>query len=164
MSVTQLSKTFFKLIEQRVGPFDRPFQFRVFPFDAGGAVNFMTVGAGQNRPFITYVSWDLFGHEKQKRGSLGRYELLAVCDDEEWCLEVLTKIARQSLTEVFEPGDTLDLAQWVKPDAMLQGVVFEEAFSTKLRQLFWASAAVCCVASALRVWNWSLPGSTARQH
>jgi hypothetical protein len=136
MRVTQLSKKFFHLIEQRVGPFDRPFQFRPFPFDAGGALNFLTVGVGRNEPFVTYVSWDLFGHEKQKRCSLGRYELLAGCDEEKWCLDVLTNIARQGLTEIFEPGDTMDIAQWVGPDAMLQGVVFEEALRTELRQLF----------------------------
>ena len=84
MSVPQLAKAFFHHIEGQIGPFDRPFQFRVFPFDTGGAVNLLTVGAGRGDSFVTYVTWDLFGTEQQKRGSLGRYELIAVCDDDNW--------------------------------------------------------------------------------
>jgi len=132
MSVSLLSKEFFRVIDERVGPFDRPFQFRVFPFDAGGDLNFMTVGAGRGESFVTYVSWDLFGHEQQKRGSFGRYELLATCDDELWCCDILTKIGRLTLLELFEPGDTIDIAQWVSTDAPIQGIVFEEAFSAEL--------------------------------
>lgn len=134
MNVPQLSKEFLRVIEERIGPFDRPFQFRVFPFDAGGALNFLTVGVGRSAPFVTYVSWDLFGHEQQKRGSFGRYELLASCDEEQWCLNVLTKIGRQGLVEVFDPGDTLDIGQWVSPETPIQGVVFEEAFQRELQR------------------------------
>ena len=133
MSVSNLSKEFFKLIDERIGPFDRPFQFRPFPFDAGGSLNFLTVGAKSGEPFTTYISWDLFGHEKQKHGKLGRYELLAVCDDENWCIDVLTQIGRQGLDAVIESGDTFDIGPLVKPDAALQGVIFEDAFQTKLR-------------------------------
>jgi Suppressor of fused protein (SUFU) len=133
MNVSQLSKEFFRAIDETIGPFDRPFQFRVFPFNAGGDLNFLTVGVGRHEPFITYVSWDLFGHEQQKRGSFGRYELLATCDDEPWCSDVLTKIGRLSLQEVFEPGDTLDIGPWVDAEASIQGIVFEDAFSTQLK-------------------------------
>jgi Suppressor of fused protein (SUFU) len=133
MSVALLSKEFFRVMDERVGPFDRPFQFRVFPFDAGGALNLLTVGAGRGEPLVTYVSWDLLGHEQQKRGSFGRYELLATCDDEQWCSDVLTKIGRLGLEELFEPGDTLDIGQWVSVDAPIQGVVFEEAFCAELQ-------------------------------
>jgi hypothetical protein len=133
MSVSELSKKFLHVIEERVGPFDRPFQLRVFPFDAGGALNFLTVGTGRSDPFVTYVSWDLSGHEQQKHGSLGRYELLAICDAKEWCLDVLTKIGRQTLQEVFEPGDTLDIGQWVSPGSPMQGIMFEEALRGELR-------------------------------
>ena len=132
MSLSLLSKEFFRVIDERVGPFDRPFEFRVFPFDAGGALNFLTVGIGRSEPFVTYVTWDLFGHEQQKRGSFGRYELLATCDDAQWCSDVLTKIGRLGLQELFEPGDTLDIGQWVNADAPIQGVVFEEAFCAEL--------------------------------
>ncbi len=132
MNLPKLSKKFFALLDDRIGPFDRPFQFRVFPFDAGGALNFLTVGVGRGDSFITYVSWDLFGHEQQKRGGLGRYELLVVDDDQKWCVDVLTKIGRQSLQEVFEPGDTLDIGSWVEPEAPIQGVVFEDALRQEL--------------------------------
>ena len=130
MNVSSASKEFFRLIDEHVGPFDRPLQFYVFPFDAGGVVNLLTVGIGRSEPFITYVTWDLFGHDQQKRGSFGRYELLATCDLEQWCSEVLTNIGRLGLQEIFEPGDTLDIGSWIRPEDALQGVVLEEAFST----------------------------------
>src|SRR5882724_23864 len=130
MTLQGLAKAFFSAIEKELGPFDEPFQFHVFPFSAGGNLNFFTVGRG--KPFVTYVSCDLFEHPEQKRGSLGRYELLAVCDDEKWCNDILSDIGRQGLHEVFLPGDTLDIAALVDPDAALQGVVFEEAFYTTI--------------------------------
>jgi hypothetical protein len=132
MSLSLLAKEFFRVIDERVGPFDRPFQFRVFPFDAGGALNFLTVGVERGERFVTYVTWDLFGHEQQKRGSFGRYELLATCDDDQWCVDVLTKIGRLSLQALLEPGDTLDIGQWVDAGAPIQGVIFEEAFRAEL--------------------------------
>ena len=133
MSVTTLSKAFFQLIDKSVGPFDRLFAFRPFPFEAGGALNFLTVGAGREQ-FVTYVSWDLFGHEKLKRGKLGRCELLAVCASEQWCLDVVTNIGRQMLEEVFDPGDTMDISAWGAPFG-LEGIVFEAAFSTQIRNV-----------------------------
>jgi hypothetical protein len=134
MSVSTLSKKFFQLIDEKIGPFDRPFQFRPFPFDAGGSLNFLKVSGKNNGGFATYVSWDLFGHEKQKHGKLGRYELLTDCDDENWCIEVLTSIGRQGLNEVFDPGDTFDIGPLVKPDAPIQGVIFEAVLRTKLHR------------------------------
>ncbi len=131
MNLSDLTREFFGVVDQRIGPFDRPFQFRPFPFDAGGALNFLTIRE-HGDPFVTYLSWDLLGQPNQKRGSLGRYELLAVCDDEEWCLEILTSIGRQSLLEVLNPGETLDIAAWTKTDATIQGVVFDEALRTHL--------------------------------
>ena len=133
MNISELSKEFFCLIDERIGPFDRPFRFRPFPFDAGGALNFLTIGSGQSELFFTYVSWDLFGHEKQKHGKIGRYELLATCNDEKWCLDILTNIGHLTLQEIFDPDDTLDIGPWVGVDAPIQGVIFEDAFSTQLK-------------------------------
>ena len=135
MSVPKLAKEFLDQIEERFGPFDRPFQFHVFPFDAGGSLNFLTVGAGLGKKFITYISCDLFGHAKQQRSSLGRYELMTTCDNQEWCSKVLTNIGRMGLQELLAPGDTIDIGPWVGRDAALQGVVLEEAFRTELRAL-----------------------------
>ena len=132
MSISTLSREFLRVVEEHLGAFDRPIEFRVFPFDAGGALNFLTIARGE--PFVTYVSWDLFGHEQQQHGSLGRYELLTTCDNEEWCLDVLTKIGRQGCEEVFEPGDTFDIGPWVGPQVPLQGVVFEEALRAVVQQ------------------------------
>jgi hypothetical protein len=131
VSISALSKEFLHIIEKSIGPFDRPFRFHVFPFSAGGDLNFLTVGQGG--PFATYISWDLFGHEEQKRGSLGRYELLAVCDDERWCLDILTKVGRQTLHELFEPGDTFDIGPWVTAGSSIQGVLFDEALRLELQ-------------------------------
>jgi hypothetical protein len=130
VKLPDLAKEFFDAIDKKVGPFDRPFQFRPFPFDSGGALNFLTVGAGREK-FVTYVSWDLFGQEKQKRGKMGRYELLTTCDNEQWCLDVVTNIGRQTLIDLFEPGDTMDITPWGSPFG-LQGMIFEEGFSTKI--------------------------------
>ncbi len=140
MSVSNLSKNFFRLIDGEIGPFDRPFQFRLFPFDAGGSLNFLKIAAKNDEGFATFVSWDLFGHEKQKHGKFGRYELLAVCDDEKWCMDVLSQIGRQGLNELIEPGDTFDLGPLLKPEAPVQGVVFEAALQFKLRQWIWSEA------------------------
>ena len=133
MNISALAKDFFELIDARLGPFDRPFQFHVFPFDAGGSLNFITKAVECDVPFVTYVSWDLFGHERQKRGTVGRYELMAVCDDARWCADVLTKVGRLGLIELLEPGDTFDIGAWVGADVLLQGIIFEEALSTELR-------------------------------
>jgi len=132
MSISTVASGFLQIVEEHFGAIDRPIEFRVFPFDAGGAVNLLTIGRG--RPFVTYVSWDLLGQEHQQHGSLGRYELLAVCDDTEWCLNILTNIGRQGLQEVFEPGDTFDIGPWVASDAPLQGVVFDEALRVVVQQ------------------------------
>src|SRR4051794_22264043 len=112
MLIEKLAKTFFNILDDEIGPFDRPIQFRPFPFTAGGTLNFLTIGAGRV-VFVTYVSWDLFGHPEQKRGQLGRYEFLTVCDHEDWCLDIITKVGRQSLRITFDPGDTLDISAWV---------------------------------------------------
>ena len=130
VNLPDLAEKFFKSIDKRVGPFDRPFQFRPFPFEAGGSLNFLTVGAG--RALVTYVSWDLLGQQRQKRGKMGRYELLATCDSERWCWDVLTNIGRQTLLEVFEPEDSMEISQWGSAFG-LSGVVFEEAFSARIR-------------------------------
>ncbi len=129
--MSELAESFFQALEERVGSFDRPINFHVYPFDAGGGINLLTVGAGRQE-FVTYLTWDQFGHQQQKRGSLGRFELCAVSADRDWCSDILTKLGRQTLIELFEPHDTVDIAQWVHPDSALQGLVLEEALRLKL--------------------------------
>lgn len=131
MSLSHLADAFFNRIDRDIGPFDRPIYFHPFPFNAGGNLNFLTVGR-ESRKFVTYVSWDLFGHPEQKHGSFGRYELLAICNNEDWCLNILTNIGRMTLQVVFEPGDTLDIGPWVQPGEQIQGVVFEEGLRMEL--------------------------------
>jgi hypothetical protein len=136
MSVSRLAKKFFRVLDEQIGPFDRPFQFRIIPFDSGGSLNFLSVTTKDGAPFVTYVSWDLFGHEKQKRGKFGRYELMATCDDGSWCFNVLTMIGRHALYKVIDPGDTFDIGPLVEPGALIQGVVFEAAIQAKLFRPF----------------------------
>lgn len=131
----ELAKAFFEALDKSVGPFDKPYQFRPFPFDVGGILNFLTVGAGHKK-IVTYVSWDLFGHPKQKRGRLGRYELLVNSDDEDWVLKILTNIGRQSLSELFKFGDSLDIGSWSKSGTKIQGVVFAEEIGIRLSEKF----------------------------
>jgi hypothetical protein len=131
MDISQLANEFFAVIDKTLGPFDKPLQFRLFPFDAGGNLNILNAGAG-TKQFVLYVSWDLYGQEQLKQGSLGRYELLSSCDDENWCVEILTNVGRLCLQEIFDPGDTLDIGPWVGQEAALQGVLFEEAFRTNI--------------------------------
>lgn len=136
MSVTRLAKKFFRILDKQLGPFDRPIQFRVFPFGAGGSLNFLSVTTNGSAPFVTYVSWDLFGHAEQKRGKFGRYELMAACDDGSWCFNVLTMIGRYGLSQVIEPGDTIDIGQLTDQGAPVQGVVFEAALQARLFRSF----------------------------
>ena len=131
MELTSIAKKYFTAVDEWIGPFDRPFKFRPFSFDAGGALNFLTIRNPRNN-FVTYVSWDLFGHEQQKHGKLGHYEFLINCNEEKWVLTVITNLGRQSLIEVFESGDTMDIGPWVNSGDAIQGVVFEEAFKIRL--------------------------------
>jgi hypothetical protein len=57
---------------------------------------------------------------------------MAACDDENWCLEILTRIGRQGLQTVFEPGDTIDIGRWSQGGAALQGVFFEAGLETHI--------------------------------
>jgi hypothetical protein len=43
------------------------------------------------------------------------------------------RTVEDGLEELFEPGDTLDIGQWVSADAPIQGVVFEDAFCAELQ-------------------------------
>jgi hypothetical protein len=131
-NLSNLAKIYFEIVDKRFGPFDRPLQFRPFPFEVGGALNFLTIGAGKG-PMVTYVTWDLIGQRDQRRGKLGRYELLTMCDNEEWVLDIITNIGRQTLSEVFDSGDTMDISPWSnKYSSELTGILFEEAFVTEI--------------------------------
>jgi hypothetical protein len=133
MYLQHLAKEFFSTLDERIGPFDRPILFRPFPFDVGGSLNFLTVGAGREK-VVTYVSWDLFGHNKLKQGKLGRYEFITHCDNEKWCSDIITNIGRQALSEVFDPDDIMDVSPWIGDlQSNLRGVIFEEGFSTQIR-------------------------------
>jgi hypothetical protein len=57
---------------------------------------------------------------------------LTQCDDDAWCLNVITNLGRLSLTETLEPGETVDIRAWVDPKDPLQGVALEEALSVAI--------------------------------
>jgi len=130
--IPKLARNFFNILNEKVGPFDRPIQFRIFPFDAGGDINLLTVGNAA-RHYVTYVTWDLFGHPEQKRGRLGRYELVASCDDPEWCRVALTHVGRLGLNELLESGCIVGIKDCFGAEPAIQGILLEEALSVKLR-------------------------------
>ena len=97
MSVSKLSKNFFQLIDERIGPFDRPFQFRPFPFDAGGSLNFLTIGAKNGEPFI---AWDILYDKNQ-----------FVCSSE------IAEIATRDLIENGKFDRIVKCVQTIYPDS-----------------------------------------------
>ncbi|HON07758.1 MAG TPA: suppressor of fused domain protein [Verrucomicrobiota bacterium] len=124
MDIYELANAYGDLLEKQFGPFD-PLEFHVFPFDAGGSIDFLTIGKGRER-FVTYITCGLFVHPELKRGKLGYYELMVICDSEDWVLDNINNIARLSLMEVLEPNDTIDIGPYVSKEAPIQGVLLEE--------------------------------------
>lgn len=64
--------------------------------------------------------------------SLGRFELMTHCDNEQWVTHHITQIGRASLRTVLESKKTLLLETDLKDS--IQGVILEEAFRTVIRQ------------------------------
>jgi hypothetical protein len=116
----------FAPVERALGPLDPDTLMPIVGFDAGGPLNFCTIGAGRGYGFVTYISCELAVRREQTPSGCGRYELLTSCDDEQWVRSVVSDIGRMSLEVSFGDGDTLDIGPWVDPSAALQGVVFEE--------------------------------------
>jgi len=120
------SNLFVPIEEAFVGSIDRDTLMAIVGFDAGGPLNFCTIGHERGDKFVTYVSCELAVRRQQKPSEFGRYELLMTCDDEEWARSLLSDIGRMSLDVAFGDAHTLDIGRWVKPRGPIQGVAFEK--------------------------------------
>jgi hypothetical protein len=116
----------FAPLEKLIGPIGRDTLVAIIGFDAGGPLNFCTIGKGSGKPFVTYVSCELAVRPEQKPSESGRYELLIACDDERWVRSVLSDVGRMSLDEAFGHHHTLDIGPLVGPDPPIQGLIFEK--------------------------------------
>ena len=142
MDYRSFYKQIYAPLEATHGQIDTNTIVAIIGFDAGGPLNFCTIGRDVGSSIVTYVSCELAVRDEQLPNDNGRYELLASCDQEDWVRSILSNIGRMSLETVFNDGDTMDIGGWVndgwfKPKPPLQGVLFKtEATSTVNGQLF----------------------------
>ena len=127
MDYHKFYRRLFAPLEASIGPIDRDTLVAIVGFDAGGPLNFRTIGSERSGPCITYVSCELAVRDEQIPCEFGRYELLCTCDDQKWVRSIVSDIGRMTLEIAFGNGHTMDIRAWVGPDDPLQGVVFEEA-------------------------------------
>ena len=115
----------FHPLEARIGQIDPESIVAVVGFDAGGPLNFCTIGKTPNADFVTYVSCELAVRNDQRPADFGRYELLTSCNDEQWVRSNITALGRASLENTFDHGHSIDIGPWVEPDDAIQGLIFE---------------------------------------
>lgn len=115
-----------------IGEFDDSTLSSVVGFDAGGPLSFRTITESNSNSTKTYVSCELAVRQKQLPSSNGRFELMAICDDEDWVRSVLTNIGEMSFDAAFDHGHTLDIGPWVDDDSKIQGVMFDCAFKCEV--------------------------------
>ena len=113
------------------GPIDPETIVAIIGFDAGGPLNFCTIGKTSDADFVTYISCELAVRDNQQPASFGRYELLISCNDEQWVRSNITPLGHASLENTFDHGHSIDIGPWVEPDDVIQGLIFECA-STSL--------------------------------
>jgi len=123
-------KQIYAPLEAAHGQIDTNTIVAIIGFDAGGPLNFCTIGRDTGASIVTYVSCELAVRDEQLPNANGRYELLASCDQEDWVRSILSDIGRMSLEAVFNDGDTMDIGGWVnegwfKRKPPLQGVLFK---------------------------------------
>lgn len=74
---------------------------------------------------VTYVTSDLIGMTDQRPNSSGQYELMMCARDEtDWIPNFLARLAKHSLGEVLEPGDTMDIAPAVPKGSTIAALLF----------------------------------------
>lgn len=112
-------------VVEEVGQLDRDTIVPIIGFDAGGPLSLCSVGRDMGDQFVTYITCELAVRPEQKPSSLGRYELLLTCDDENWARTLLTDVGRMTMEVEFGDGHTLDIGPWVEPTSPIQGVAFE---------------------------------------
>jgi hypothetical protein len=121
----------FAPLERELGRVDPVTLVAIVGFDAGGPLNFCTVGS-RSRRRVAYVSCELAVRREQIPSDFGRYELLCSCDDEQWVRSHVSDIGRMSLEARFGHHHTLDIGPWVRPRDPIQGVLFEKVYATRI--------------------------------
>jgi hypothetical protein len=132
MNYQEFYKKLFAPIEKKIGPIDRDTIVAIVGFDMGGPLNLCTVGRAHRRRFVTYVSCELAVREDQRAGSLGPFELMMTCNDENWCRSTLTSIGRMTLDEIFDHHHTMDISACLKKKSLVQGIIFEKFTSLRV--------------------------------
>lgn len=117
--------TLFAPLEASIGPIDPETITAILGFDAGGPLNFCTIGRNNAGALTTYVSCELAVRGDQIPAAFGRYELLASCNDEQWVRSILTSLARATMSIKLGHRHTLDIGAWVAPDHPIQGLILE---------------------------------------
>lgn len=128
----------FKPLEADWGELDSDSIVAIIGFDAGGPLNFSTIGRSQKQQFVTYVSCELAVRDDQQVSEWGPYELMMTCNDDDWCRAILTDIGNMSLDVQFGHGHTLDIKPWVAEDFPLQGIAFELYKTVEVEQKTYA--------------------------
>jgi hypothetical protein len=142
MDYKRFYDTLFTPLAAQLGTIDENTIFAIIGFDAGGPLNFATIGADSGSNPISYVSCELAVRDSQvptKHGGY-RYELLTSCDDEQWVREVLTNLGRMSMEVAFDHGHTVDIGAVVNQGRLrgmlggrpaIQGVLFQRQFTVE---------------------------------
>lgn len=129
-SYQRFYRRLFAPLEKQLGRLDRDTLVPLVGFEFGGPLSLCTIG-GQNA-FVNYVSCELAVREDQEKGECGSYELLIMCDNEQWARSVLTNIGRMSLQVQFGHQHTLDIGAWVDAECSLQGILFEQVVCVRI--------------------------------
>ncbi|HEY2787524.1 MAG TPA: suppressor of fused domain protein [Fimbriiglobus sp.] len=136
MDYKQFYETLYAPLAASIGPIDKNTIVAIIGFDAGGPLNFCTIGVDSGSKIITYVSCELAVREEQVPAKQGgyRYEFLSSCNDEKWVRKVLTNLGRMSMDVGFDHGHTVDIGPVVNKSGVksmlagkprIQGVLFQ---------------------------------------
>lgn len=132
MNYTAFYEALFGPLEAMLGPIDPETLFAIIGFDAGGPLNFSTIGNTPTAEFITYISCELSVRKEQKPASFGRYELLTSCNDQQWVRSKLTALAHTSMEMKFGHRHTIDIAACSESDEVIQGVICEREATARI--------------------------------
>ncbi len=94
-------------------------------FDAGGPVATCVLSEAGQEGMTAYVTCELAAREGQKPGSMGRFELLVVCDDRQWAGRILTLVGSTSMNSALDAGHTVDLSPAMKAPGTLDAVLLD---------------------------------------
>ncbi|WP_442506030.1 suppressor of fused domain protein [Novipirellula sp. SH528] len=132
MDYNAFYRELFAPLESSIGPIDPNTIVAIVGFDAGGPLNFSTIGYSDKSTLATFVSCELAIHPEQRPASFGRYELLTSCNDERWVRSTLTELGHATTEFKFGHRHTLDIGVWVESDAPFQGLLLERESTAQI--------------------------------